>query len=112
MIIANDPEVAATSTTPMNDEMLKVFAWFEEHAKAGRVIANSGRRLEPPDTARTVRMDNGKAAITDGPFAETKEAIGGYALLDMPDLEAAVELAATWPGRGVLELRPVIPPQP
>jgi hypothetical protein len=46
--------------------------------------------------------------VTDGPFAETKEVIGGFAILNVPDMDAAVELAESWPGAAALELRPVM----
>jgi hypothetical protein len=61
-------------------------------------------------TATTIRVRNGKVTITDGPFAETKEQLGGYYVLDVPDLDAAVEWAAKLPNapRGSIEVRPVM----
>jgi hypothetical protein len=91
----------------------KVIAWFDEHARTGRVIPGGGRRLLPPDTAKTVAIDEGPPVVMDGPFAETKEQIGGYALLDVPDMAAAVELVKTWPGLPgtKIEIRPVFVPE-
>jgi hypothetical protein len=112
MLIADDKEArAAASDAEFEASFAKVRAWFEEHTRAGHVVVDSGRRLQPPESARTVRVRNGEAFVTDGPFAETKEMIGGYTLLDMPDIESAVRLASSWPGIPVaLEVRPVIPP--
>ena len=80
--------------------------WWSEQVAAGRIL--SGHQLEPAATATTVRTARGaKASITDGPFVEGKEMVGGYAILDVPDLDAAIALAASWPLEGALELRPV-----
>ena len=68
-----------------------------------------GDALEPTATATTVRVRDGRTIISDGPFAETKEALGGYYLIDCPDLDSAIELAAQIPGaaRGSIEIRPI-----
>ncbi len=68
-----------------------------------------GERMSSPDKARTVRVADGKAMVTDGPFAETKEALGGYAFFE-GELEAAAELAARIPAAsmgGAVEVRPI-----
>jgi hypothetical protein len=68
-----------------------------------------GVRMQPPDTATTVRVQDGKTLTTDGPFVEIKEAIGGYAILEADDLDAAIELAARIPPArlgGAIEIRP------
>jgi hypothetical protein len=65
--------------------------------------------LEPAATATTVRVAPGVTpSITDGPFVEGKEMIGGYAILEVPDLDAAIALASEWPLPATLELRPVL----
>jgi hypothetical protein len=67
--------------------------------------------LLPPDTATVVRAQGGKVVTTDGPFAESKEALGGYYLLDAPDLDAAIELAGRIPAArlgGAVEVRAVV----
>ncbi len=69
-----------------------------------------GLRLEPPETATTVRVQDGKTLTTDGPFVEIKEAIGGYLLFEADDLDAAIELAARIPTAsmgGAIEVRPI-----
>ena len=66
-------------------------------------------RLQPISTATTVRNVNGKAQVLDGPYADSKEQLGGYYLIDVPDLDAALSWAARCPaaGHGVVEVRPI-----
>lgn len=71
-------------------------AWWDEQVKTGRVIG--GHELAPTRTATTLRRDGDRIQVVDGPFVETKEAIGGYIVVDVPDLDAAIALARTWPG--------------
>jgi len=73
-----------------------------------------GAPLEQSTTATTVRVRNGKTVVTDGPFAETKEQLGGYYMIDVPDLDAALSWAARCPGAaaGTMEVRPIWPMQP
>src|SRR5271170_922479 len=69
-----------------------------------------GTRLAPPDTATTVRVQDGKTLTTDGPFVETKEALDGYFMLEAEDLDAAIEVAAKVPAAamgGAIEVRPI-----
>ena len=69
-----------------------------------------GVHMQPPDTATTVRVDNGKTLTTDGPFVSVKEALGGYFLYEADDLDAAIELASRVPAArmgGAVEVRPV-----
>lgn len=70
-----------------------------------------GAQLQPPETATTVRVEDGKALTTDGPFAETREALGGYYLLEADDIDVALELAARIPAArmgGAVEVRPLV----
>ncbi len=70
-----------------------------------------GLQLQAPETATTVRVADGKTLTTDGPFAEIKEAIGGYLLFDAEDLDAAIELASRIPAAsmgGAIEVRPIV----
>jgi hypothetical protein len=69
-----------------------------------------GERMGDPGTATTVRVEDGRALTTDGPFAETKEALGGYLFLEADDLDAAIEVAARIPAArlgGAIEIRPL-----
>jgi hypothetical protein len=70
-----------------------------------------GAQLQPPETATTVRVQGGSTLTTDGPFTETKEALGGYYLFEADDLDAAIEIAARIPAArlgGAVEVRPVV----
>jgi hypothetical protein len=70
-----------------------------------------GLQLQPPETATTVRVQDGTTLTTDGPFVEIKEAIGGYLLFEADDLDAAIELAARIPAArmgGAIEVRPIV----
>ena len=90
----------------------------EQNAIMGEYFAISelpgvrgGNQLQPPATATTVRVEDGRTLTTDGPFAETKEALGGYYLLEADDLDAALEVAARIPAArmgGAVEVRPVV----
>jgi hypothetical protein len=71
---------------------------------------SSGLQLQDPDTATTVRVENGETLVTDGPFVAVKEAIGGYLIFEADDLDAAIELAARVPAArlgGAVEVRPI-----
>ena len=70
-----------------------------------------GLQLQPPETATTVRVEDGRTLTTDGPFVETKEALGGYLLFEADDLDAAIELASRIPAArlgGAIEVRPIV----
>ena len=72
---------------------------------------SGGAQLQAPETATTVRVQDGQTLTTDGPFPETKEALGGYYLLEADDLDAAIEMAARIPAArmgGAIEVRPVV----
>jgi hypothetical protein len=74
-------------------------------------IEASGVELENPSKARVVRVRDGQTVVTDGPFAETKETLGGYFLVDCKDLDQAIEVAERVPlvDRGSVEIRPLVP---
>lgn len=70
-----------------------------------------GERMDGPETATTVRVEDGRTLTTDGPFVELKEAVGGYCFLEAGDLDAAIELAAKIPAAsmgGAIEIRPLV----
>lgn len=83
-------------------QMGNVMAWFGKHSSKIR----GGHQLQPERTATTVRVSNGKPVVTDGPFIEGKEAIGGYAEIEVADLDEAIAMAKEWPA-GPVEVRPV-----
>ena len=92
-------------------EMAAEFAAYDvftgESRDRGQFIA--GEALEPTSTATSVRVQGGRTVVTDGPFAETKEALGGFYLLECKDLDEAIEMAAKIPAakRGTIEVRPI-----
>lgn len=84
----------------------RVADWFGEHGAAGEII--DGLELQPASTATTIRRSlGGTVTVTDGPFVEGKEMIAGYAIISVPDLDAAINLASSWPGPDTLEIRPI-----
>ena len=99
------PEEAAALRA---EEIPKWEALFGELGQAG--VLGAGFELDSPSTAKTVRVRGGETVVTDGPFAETKEQIGGLMELDAEDLDAAIAIAARIPvaARASVELRPVI----
>ena len=78
--------------------------WFDKYYKSGKVVG--GHELQGPSTATTVSRRNGKVTVTDGPFIESKEVIGGYAEIEVADLDEALAMAKEWPG--TVEIRPVV----
>ena len=82
-----------------------LFGWMQEQG-----IEASGLELDDPADSRVVRIRDGETLVTDGPFLETKEVLGGYFLADCKDLDQAIELAERVPlaGRGSVEIRPVV----
>ena len=91
-----------------NEKMLSEYREFGESIKAsGHWVA--GHRLHPTSSASTVRIRNGKLSTTDGPFAETKEQLGGFYMIEAKDLNDAIQVASRIPGakHGSIEVRPV-----
>jgi hypothetical protein len=90
------------------DEQGAVYAAYKALTETPGV--SPGLQLQPPETATTVRVQDGRTLTTDGPFVELKEAIGGYLLFEADDLDAAIELAARIPAAsmgGAIEVRPI-----
>jgi hypothetical protein len=95
--------------TLSEDEQKAVYADYQAINETPGVTPGLG--LDAPETATTVRMKDGKTLTTDGPFAELKEAIGGYLVFEADDLDAAIELAARIPAArlgGAVEVRPIV----
>jgi hypothetical protein len=91
------------------DEQNAVFAAYKAINETPGVTP--GQQLADPETATTVRVEDGKALTTDGPFVELKEAIGGYLIFEADDLDAAIELASRVPAAGMggaVEVRPIV----
>ena len=88
--------------------MGEYFAFTEGVRASGHYVA--GEALQPVETATTVRVRNGRLSTTDGPFAETKEQLGGYYLIEARDLNDAIQVAAKIPSAriGSIEIRPIV----
>jgi hypothetical protein len=105
--IYGDESQMASATPEQVNEMLEAYGAFGQ--EAGDAILG-GEGLQPTSTATTVRVRDGERMLTDGPFAETKEQLGGFYLLECNSLDEAIELAAKIPGAqfGSVEVRPVM----
>ena len=112
-ILIYDTETADPSPEPPDPavwgEVIDAYNAYTEMLKERGVYAG-GEALQPNPTATTLRQMDGQTVTTDGPFAETKEGLGGFYLIDARDLDEALELAAQCPGIrfGSIEVRPVI----
>lgn len=114
-LFANTPELSADVPDARRHEVYQqIFGWFQEHGAAGR-FANMGAELQPNNTATTVKAPtdgSDKAVVVDGPYTESKEVLGGFSIVDVPDLDAAIELARSWPGLQFpgdsVEIRPIV----
>jgi len=107
MIYGNEAAMRSANKAD-SDQLLAAYgAYIETMTKAGVVVGRN--RLQPSTSATTVRVTNGKTQVLDGPYAETKEQLGGYVLIDVPDLDTALSWAARCPGasHGVMEVRPI-----
>jgi hypothetical protein len=87
--------------------MAAYMAYSEALTRAG--ILKGSNRLQPISAATTIRIANGKPQVQDGPYVDSKEQLGGYFLIDVPDLDAAISWAARCPaaGHGAVEVRPI-----
>ncbi|MBE0690853.1 MAG: YciI family protein [Anaerolineae bacterium] len=108
-LIYTDAQLAAEATQEEMDASMAAYFAFDGAVRQSGVHV-SGEGLQPPTTATTVRQVDGKLVTTDGPFAETKEVLGGYYILNCKDLDEAVEWAGKIPGvkYGSIEIRPVM----
>jgi hypothetical protein len=112
MLYAQEAGWSKLTQAEQEQGMAAYQAYTQELKKAG-VLAGSNR-LRPVSTATTVRLANGKSQLLNGPYVDSKEQLGGYYLIDVPDLDAALSWAARCPGasHGVVEVRPVWPMGP
>ena len=107
LIHANEAAMLSASSEATSRTMAAYAAYTEAMTKAGVYV--DGNRLRPSSDATILRAPDGKAAVLDGPYAETKEQLGGYYMIEAPDLDAALSWAARCPGAstGAIEVRPV-----
>ncbi|MFS0912386.1 YciI family protein [Microbacterium sp. 179-I 3D2 NHS] len=102
----HDAEVAPELA---QDVYARVYRWFQDNDAA---ITDGGAELQPVETATTLRHAEQGPVVVDGPFTEAREAVGGFSIIDVPDLDAAIALVRTWPmlelpGTSV-EIRPMV----
>jgi hypothetical protein len=108
-LIYDDEKVYETMTKEQGDAFMgEYFAYTEGIKASGHYVA--GEALQPVSTATTIRIRNGKMSTTDGPFAETKEQLGGFYLVEAKDLNEAIQVAAKIPSVkiGSIEVRPIV----
>jgi len=107
MIYGNEAAMQSATETQTAQTIAAYRAYTEALQKAG--VLRGGERLKPTSAATTVRVANGKTEVLNGPYAETKEQLGGYYLIEAPDLDAALTWAARCPGAsfGTMEVRPI-----
>jgi hypothetical protein len=109
LLLIYGPEWESSGVTPEQQQAV-MEEWTDYTADLmKRGISEGGEALESTSTATTVRVRNGEAVTTDGPFAETNEVLGGYYLINCKNLDEAIEVAAACPGakQGSIELRPI-----
>ncbi len=108
LIYDDEKKVAAMPESESNVFMGEYFAFTDGIKASGHYLA--GEALQPVETATTVRVRNGKVGTTDGPFAETKEQLGGFYMIEARDLNDAIQVAARIPSAklGSVEVRPIV----
>jgi hypothetical protein len=110
LLIYQSPEEFAARQDPRTRETF--YASFLPYVKAlmdaGIVVASGG--LERPETGTTVRVLDNQRRVQDGPYAETKEQLGGFFIINVPDLDAALDWASRCPAGSAIEVRPNLPP--
>jgi hypothetical protein len=109
LIYGNEAQALAASKDRVTQMSSAYAAYTEAMKKAGVLVG--GERLRPTADATTVRVQGGKSQVLNGPYAETKEQLGGYYMIEAPDLDAALSWAARCPGaeHGTIEVRPIWP---
>lgn len=107
MIYSDETLLGAMPTAEFDSVMRGCIEHADELNGKGKLIES--QQLEPAATARTIRTRNGKMTVVDGPFAETKEILGGYNLIEAADMDEAVRIASEfpWSSTGCIEVRPV-----
>ena len=107
MVYVNEAGWPKMSKAEQEQGMAAYGAYTEALNKAG--VLKGSNRLQPVSTATTVRLANGKPQVLDGPYIDSKEQVGGYYLIDVPDLDSAISWASRCPGagHGVVEVRPI-----
>lgn len=108
MFAGNDDEWEQVPAAEREAGYKAIGEWFATHGQSGKIVG--GEELQHRRTAKTVRFPGRKGAptVSDGPYLEAKELIGGYAILEVATEQEAVEIAKGWPGRSSVEVRPLV----
>lgn len=105
MLVRSDAEWEAL--TDEEQDYPAIDRWFGELAQRG--VLRGGEELQGARTATTVSWEGGRPILTDGPYMESKETIGGFGIVEVADLDEAIEIAGTWPARSHrVEIRPIV----
>lgn len=112
LMYTNRPDLDAAVPEERRQEVYQaIYGWFGKHESA---FADSGAELQGPETATSVKAgeNGGEPVVVDGPFSEAKENIGGFSVIDVPDLDAAIAMVKEWPSLGLpgvaIEIRPIV----
>lgn len=110
IMFTSDPEIdAQVPAEKLQEDYARIYQWFVDNADK---IVEGGAELQPVTTATTVRHGADGPVVVDGPFSEAKEVIGGFSVIDVPDLDAAIALVKTWPSLAIpsssVEIRPMV----
>lgn len=110
LMFTSNPELdAQVPPERMQEDYARIYQWFQENDGQ---IADGGAELQPVETATTVKHSESGAVVVDGPFSEAKEVIGGFSIIDVPDMDAAIALVKTWPSLDLpgsaVEIRPMV----
>ena len=110
LFAGNEDEWRGLAPEELSDAVNRISAWYGQQVGSGRIV--QGGRLAEKASARTVRLGwagrSGAPIVTDGPFIEAAESIGSYAIVEADDVNKAMEVAASWPGGGSVEVRPLV----
>lgn len=110
LMFTSDPALDAQQPPErLQEDYARIYEWFERNAEH---ITDGGAELQPVETATTVRHGDSGEVVVDGPFSEAKEVIGGFSVIDVPDMDAAIALVRTWPSLELpgtaIEIRPMV----
>ncbi len=112
LLFYQSPDEFAARTDPKKREAFwgSFLPYMQALKDAGVVVSGAG--LQPPETATIVKLRDGQRQVQDGPYADTKEQLGGFFIIDVPDLDTALDWAARYPAGpgGLVEVRPNLPP--
>ncbi len=106
LFCGNDDRWDTMPEAERNGMYARIGEWWGGHHESGKIFG--GEELQPSTTATTVRFNGDNTVVTDGPFIEAKETVGGFALIDVANLDEAIAMAKSWPARGLVEIRPLV----